>query len=325
MRKIVSILILFCGVYVASAQQEQQYSQYMINPYTINPAVGGTEDFFDLKAGFRTQWVGLDGAPKTFYLSGHGTIGKDFRQYHHHGEHKAWHGVGGYIYKDITGPISRTAFYASYAYNMPLTKHLRLSLGMFLGGKQYRLDPDYFRNITDDNDAQLSGGSSAFSKLVPDANVGAWLYSKNYYVGLSTFQVLRSSLDFNGLYKDGERTSFSRLANHYFVTGGVRLPIAREFDLIPSFAVKMVNPAPASIDLNLKAKLSDKYFGGVSYRFRDSFTALVGVTIARQLDISYSFDLTTSELRKYNSGTHEVIVGYRIKHPKHLDCPSRFW
>lgn len=325
MKKIVSIIILLCGVYVASAQQEQQYSQYMINPYTINPAVGGTEDFFDVKAGFRTQWVGLEGAPRTFYLSGHGTIGKDFRQYHHHGEHKAWHGVGGYIYNDVTGPISRTGFYASYAYNMPINKHIRLSVGAFFGGKQYKLDPNYFRNIVDDGDPQLTGGSSSFAKLVPDANVGAWLYSKDYYVGISTFQVLRSNLDFQGLYDDDERTSFSQLASHYFVTGGVRLPMAREFDLIPSFALKMVNPAPASIDVSVKAQLSDRYFGGLSYRFRDSFTAIVGVTLARQVDISYSFDLTGSDLRKHNSGTHEIVLGYRFKHSKHIDCPSRFW
>ncbi len=325
MKKILSLLLLVCGFYVASAQQEQHYSQYLVNPYTINPAVGGTEDFFDMKMGYRTQWVGLAGSPKTFYVSGHGTIGKEFRQYHHHGEHKAWHGVGGYIYNDITGPISRSAFYGSYAYNMPINKHIRLSVGAFGGAKQYRLDPSFFQNITDEGDPQLSGGTNEFDKLIPDLNVGAWLYAREFYVGISTFQLLGNDLDFQGLYQDGEREEFSKLASHYFVTGGFKLPVARDFDVIPSFAVKMVHPAPASIDLSVKAQLSDKFFGGLAYRFRDSFTAIAGVTIARQLDISYSFDFTTSSLRKHHSGTHEVVVGWRFKHPKHIDCPSRFW
>ncbi|MCP4522186.1 MAG: type IX secretion system membrane protein PorP/SprF [Cytophagales bacterium] len=325
MKKILGFILLVCGAYVASAQQEQHYTQYMINPYTINPAMGGTEDFFDLKAGFRSQWVGLEGAPRTFYLSGHGTIGKEFRQYHHHGEHKAWHGVGGYIYNDVTGPISRSAFYASYAFNMPINKHIRLSVGAFVGGKQYKLSPDYFRNITDDGDPQLSGASNDFSKLVPDANLGAWLYSKDFYVGVSTFQILNNDIEFQGLYEDGIRDEVSSLAHHYFITGGVRLPMARNFDLIPSMAVKMVYPAPASIDLGIKAQFADKFFGGLSYRFTDSFAAIVGVTIKRQVDVSYSFDMTSSDLRNHHTGTHEIVVGYRFKHPKHIDCPSRFW
>src|SRR5690554_3159577 len=109
------LLLFFATVY---AQQRPQYTQYMINPYVLNPAVAGIEDYIDIRAGYRNQWVGFSGAPRTFYLSGHTPIGRDkcinSRVKNTSG---GYHGIGAYISGDKTGPSSRTTINISYAYH----------------------------------------------------------------------------------------------------------------------------------------------------------------------------------------------------------------
>ena len=112
------------------AQQLAQYSQYMNNNYVINPAVAGTEDYIDVKFSYRTQWTGLDGAPKTYYASVNSSLGKLRTQPKRrmHDWEKGYHAIGAIVYRDETGPISRTGLYGSYTYNLALTRTLRLAL-----------------------------------------------------------------------------------------------------------------------------------------------------------------------------------------------------
>ena len=316
--------VVFCGV--SYAQQEQQFTQYMINPYTINPALGGTEDFIDVKLGYRKQWVGLESSPRTFYLTGHGTIGKEFngRGYHHKTEHKKWHGIGGYVYGDKTGPISRTSFYGQYAYNIGITRKVRLSLGTFFGFKQFSYDVSGLRRETQD-DVVLP--DKKMTKVIPDVNLGFWAYSEYWFFGASAFQLLQNDITFEELTASSTTGTENngQLVSHYFITGGLRMPMSKELAVIPSFAVKGVSPAPVSVDLNVKVDYNDQYFGGFSYRVGDSFSGIIGTVINKMWEVSYSYDLTTSDLRKVSAGSHEIIVGVRIKHPGHVICASQFW
>ena len=179
------------------AQQTPQFSQYMLNGYLINPALAGTEDYVDLKVGYRNQWgSSFDGqAPKTFYVSGHSPIAKPHEYYHAKGEHVNWHGVGGLVVSDKTGPISNNSFYASYSYNMGIVKQkgtgiykrggVRASFGMFLGLRQMNID---FSQLWTETDEQLSGNQGQYNQLVPDASVGTWIYGETWYAGLSAMQ-----------------------------------------------------------------------------------------------------------------------------------------
>lgn len=319
------------------AQQEQQYTQYFVNGFVLNPARAGTEDFIDARLGYRNQWTGFqvndpdyEGGPvnpRTGYLSVHSNVG-------HHGtgagrtragKPRGHHGVGGYIYDDKTGPIGRTGFYGAYAYNLPLNRDLRLSIGAFMGAKQFRINGEdwdaYDPVVLDDN---LSDGQ--FSKFVPDAAVGAFLYSKYYFVGVSSFQVFRSKIIVQGAGANPEASN-GRMYRHHFVTGGLKLPVASDITVIPSFAMKMVRPTPVSFDANVIVQYGNLYFLGVSTRLGstnlDAISGVAGVTLWEQFDISYSYDLNLSGLRRYNTGSHEIVIGYRFKHPYHIDCPGR--
>lgn len=325
MKRILLYLSTLVAVGSLWGQQDQQYTQYMANQYTINPAVAGTEDFIDVKLGFRTQWVGFDAAPKTMYLSAHSTIGKEFNSAHgrHKGEHGYWHGIGGYIYSDQTGPISRNAFYGTYAFNTAIAKKLRMSIGASFGVKQFNFDPNSYRKNIVDNGDQLIEGS--YNEVIPDLNLGVWVYNKDFYFGVSAYQMLRSEVNFEGIYEDAHNGNYTQFNSHYYMTGGIMMPMSDKITLVPSFMLKYVTPSPMSLDLNGKILYDDKFWGGVSYRVGDAFSLIAGVVLMKQLDVSYSYDLTTSAIAKFSSGSHEVIIGYRFQHPKTLSCPTNYW
>ncbi len=325
MRRVLLTIAFAAATTLAFSQQRAQFSQYMVNNYVLNPAIAGTEDFIDLKAGFRSQWLGFDGAPVTYYVSAHSPVGREHGtgHGHHRGEHKGWHGIGAYLYNDITGPTSRSGALASYSYNLPINKQIRMSLGLFGGFQQFKIDGNSFV-LLDEVDNVLNGVRTTF---VPDAIVGTWVYSKYWYAGVAAHQILQNKLEFEDVASinfDGQ--DISKLNNHYFINGGMNVPVGYDYSVVPSFMVKFVRPAPVSVDLN--CKLSYKkgmYWAGFSYRSLDSFTLIMGTTIKYRLGISYSFDLTTSELRRYNAGSHEIVISYRIPPHGRPDCPSKFW
>ena len=276
---------------VAFAQQQAQYSMYMINNYTLNPAVGGTEDYTDLKISYRTQWVDFGGAPKDFYVSGHTAIGK-VKYADESVKPMPFHGVGGYIYNDITGPSSRLGAYGSYAYHLPLTSKLTASFGAFLGFQQYRLDASQLNFYSDDVQPETAVNGKQ-SKFLPDANIGGWLYHKNYYIGASVFQILNNGLNFD----DVKNSVEGKMNSHFFATAGYRVPINDDFTWVPSFVVKAVSPVPMQFDINSKFRYQDLAWVGFSYRKKDAFILLAGVTLLEHWDIAYSYDIATSNLK----------------------------
>ncbi len=324
MKRVFYILYFLGTSYLTWGQQEQHFSQYMVNQYLINPALGGTEDFTDIKLGHRRQWVGFEHAPKTSYLTTHTTLGRDYnaRDHHHKGEHKSWSGIGGYVFTDNTGPINRTAFYGQYSFNMPLTKKIRLSTGAFLGLKQYRYDFSGLRRESTVDPAIVTNQMS--TEMKPDMSIGLWMYSNSFYAGLSLFQLLKNKISYQGAALSGALNN-GYMNRHLFITSGLRLPVAREINIIPSFLLKAVTGAPVSADLNLKLDYTNKFFVGLSYRTQDAFALIIGTIISHRFEMSYSYDVTTSSIRQASSGSHEIIVGFRIVHKGRLMCPSRFW
>lgn len=318
------ILVLISSFFALSvvAQQQEHYSMYMMNNYLVNPAEGGTEEFVDLKLGYRTQWVGLEGAPRTFYISGHTPLGK--RESTIEGlKQMPFHGVGGAVISDAIGPHSILTAKASYAYHLPVSNDLVLSLGAFGGIKQYRtnqaeLSPE--DGATFDSDPSLSNIQTT---IVPDMSLGIWGYSKNYYFGVATFQILNNKVqtvqDVEGATEEGA------LSMHHWVTGGYLFKIDSIWNLVPSVVVKYANPAPITFDINFKINYDDKYWAGVSYRNQDAVIGMVGATFKKLVDVGYSYDFTTSDINTVSSGSHEIFVGLRLPNHVHKPAPAQFW
>lgn len=312
------LLIVSCNTF---AQQEQQYSQYMINQFTLNPAIAGTEDFIDINLGFRNQWTGFESAPRTYYLSAHGTLGKSTHQYHHQNERSTWHGVGTQIYRDETGPIVRNAYLLAYAYNFPLSKNIRVSVGSYVGMKQQNYRANFWQNIDDTNDGLFANNIN--TGLQPDLHLGGLIYAPTFFINLAVNQLLNKNLIYSGLTENA--TTNGKFNKHVFASAGLKLAASETVELMPSMMFKYTPSAPLSIDFNLKVKHNNKYWYGASYRWLEAVNAFVGAEVHQQIDVSYAFEWSTTTIGGYIKGTHEIIVGLRLAHPKSLECPSKYW
>lgn len=318
MRNSILIALAFF-FFVTKGQQEQQYSQYMLNQFALNPAVAGTEDFVDIVIGARKQWAGFESAPTTTFITAHMPLGKKRTQFHHVGENKTWHGVGVQAFSDITGPISRNSLLLAYAYNLPITSTIRLSSGAYLGFKQWKTNTEKWRNIDDESDYLFANNLN--SGLLPDLHLGVCLYSPNFYVNLSTFSLLQNDLKIS-VNNDAEN---AKQYAHYFLNGGLRLWLNETTQISPSIMLKYTNGTPLSVDLNGKITHNNKFWYGFSYRVRDAFNVFVGAEFNNQLYASYAFEWSHTAIGKHIVGSHEIILGLRLKAPKAIDCPSKYW
>ncbi|MCO4293810.1 type IX secretion system membrane protein PorP/SprF [Solitalea sp. MAHUQ-68] len=305
---LLTIALLTLGGFVYG-QQRPQYTLYMQNNYILNPAIAGIEDYYDMKLSYRSQWVGLEAAPKTGYLSYQMPIG-DVDSRHH--------GVGGNIVSDKTGPTSRLSFDGSYAYHLPISGNLKVSFGVSAGFTQYTTDASQL-NPADPNDPAIA--NSRISQFLPDVSAGLWLYSDKFYVGASGLQLVPATLN----YGSSTPSDQNRYRAHYFFTGGYRFPIGYDFLATPSIMVKWIDPAPASMDFNFKLMYQETVWAGVSYRKADSFSALLGVNISSLINVAYSYDYGVNELTDFHKGSHEIILGLQLNNSGRLKCPRNVW
>ena len=304
-------------------QQLPQYTQFAINPYIVNPAIAGTEDFTHLKASFRSQWSGFEQAPNTGYLTGHSTINKRTIGYTHKKfamEH--WFSLGGIFTYDEAGPIKQVSSYATFSYNIPLSNEgVRLSFGMNAGLKNFSYDPEGFTtNLLDSNDPFIQNG---YSSTVFDMASGFWLYNKKIFIGASSFQLLESELKNN--FSTGENISKGSLMRHYFIMAGGKINIHRKLYVVPSALVKSIPSLPLSFEVNSKFVYKNNFWIGGNYRDKESFSAFIGMLINERFEVSYAHDIIISSIKHSAAASHEILIGYRINKDSKILCPSEFW
>jgi type IX secretion system PorP/SprF family membrane protein len=289
------ILLIILGAGTVAglhAQQLPQLTQYQFNDYVFNQAVAGSRPFFELRSGHRYQWVGIQDAPRTFVLSGTSPVGAKM-------------GVGGYLFTDIVGPTRRTGVQFSYAYHLQLAPDLKLSLAASGGILQFLIDGSkiQFHDQGDPiMDSQLRG------EIKPDATFSFLLYHPRFWFGASAPQLLNNKV----VFVDDRTGDMSRMVRHFYAMGGYRLPIGEDFKLEPSFLVKYVDPVPVKADLNATLRYKDAFWIGASYRTNDAWCAMLGYWHKQSFQFGYSYDIITSNLRNYSTGSHEVMLAVTI-------------
>ncbi len=317
MKKALLILVMGITALGTKGQQMPMFTQYMHNPYILNPAATGTSINTQAMLGYRNQWTNFEGSPKTFYFSMHGALGsvKTIKkrsprsgrgQPAHLG---SYHSVGGYVFRDVTGPTSNSGIFASYAYHLEIDAGTYLSMGAFLGGLQYTLDADEIRLANNSNDLDEALGTGKQSQIIPDAAIGVFLHADRYFLGLSARQILQNKFQFNDMLED----KYSKLVNHIYLSAGYNLRLDRTWTLQPSTLLKYSQPAEWQLDLNVKAIYNQMMWAGVSLRTGESVSALLGLNLQESLTLGYSYDYGIKEIGKLHSGSHEIVLGYIFK------------
>jgi type IX secretion system PorP/SprF family membrane protein len=335
------IIILCCCLNIgAFAQQRPYYTQYIMNNYIINPAVAGIENYWDVKASHRMQWVGLQDAPVTTYLTFHGPLKKSnyerespttfrargdnprgeayWRDYTAADPHA---GVGFTIINDKTGPLNRFAAYGTYAYHIGLSPTTNLSAGVSVGMTNISLDASKldFGSITVD---PAVGSSGIINRLKPDVSAGLWLYSKDYFVGLSAQQIVPQNVSFSD---NTVSLTGGKLIPHLFLSAGYRMQMSDDVSFLPSMLIRYISPLPVGYDVNAKFQYQDIMWLGASYRYKDGFAAMMGVNLNHSINIGYSYDLQTSRLNTVSRGTHEILIGFLLGNKWGDWCPRNLW
>ncbi len=286
MKKFIIFLLSSMSLF---AQQEPHYTQYMYNMNIINPGYVIDEPGM-IEAGslYRSQWVGVNGAPRTGNLFANIPLNNKIEI------------SLNFLNDEIGDAIKQTEniFNIDIAYKIKLTEDMNMSFGVKTGFNH--LSTNVFEsNVNDDSFFQNT------KKTVLNIGAGVFLFSEKYYIGLSSPNLLPNQIDTNS-------DTFYQNQVHLFLIGGYVFDVADNIKLKPSTVVKQSIGAPLSFDLSLNALYQEKFELGVSYRYQDAITAMLGVEVLPDLRLGYAYDFNTSVLNDFNSGSHEFILTYRF-------------
>lgn len=293
--KKIFLLFVFLVTYTFSfAQQDPQFSQNMFNMLQPNPATAGANDAICASLLYRNQWVDFDGAPKTFLLSVDAPV--EFL----HG------GLGLTLMTDKLG--FEKSFNAKLAYALRFDVGSgKIALGVDLGLLQKSLEGGLVGNggvfnPVDPGDQSIPQGNVSGSKF--DLGAGAFYNSEHFYAGISSTHLLQGEINYGDLKTE--------VVNHLYGTIGASLNLAPSIALKPLVFVKSI-PAKTIFDINANVHFNNRFWIGGSYRVDDAIVAMVGVNLIQNLRIGYSYDITTSNIKDYSNGTHEITLGYCYK------------
>ncbi len=290
MRTKILIFALMLTCYTGLAQQDAQYTQYMYNTININPGYAGSRGVMSIFGLHRTQWVGLDGAPTTNAFSINTPINNSRL------------GVGLSLVNDRIGPTSDNTISADLSYTIPMNEDYKLSFGVKASGNIFNLDTNKL-TPAQANDPNLQNFDNEFS---PNFGAGVYLHSDKFYLGLSVPNFLQDSK-----YNDNDVAVFQERMNFYFI-GGYVFDIGSSVKFKPAVLTKLVTGAPLQVDASANFLFFDKLMLGGAYRWDAAVSALAGFQVTDGLFIGYSYDMETTELRRYNSGSHEVFLRFEL-------------
>ncbi|WP_036153763.1 PorP/SprF family type IX secretion system membrane protein [Maribacter forsetii] len=307
----VTVLLIVVSFWTTNAQQDAQYTQYMYNTISVNPAYAGSRGVISIAALHRSQWVGLDGAPKTQTLNIHSPISRKV-------------GLGLSIVNDEIGNGTNqdTYFDAVFSYTVPTSEEGKLSFGLKAGGHFLNIDFNRLRNYDPSNAA--IGQTSIDKKFSPNFGAGIYYHTKQFYAGLSVPNFLETE------HFDSSGNSNSYIAqermNWYLITGYV-FDINPNLKLKPALLFKAVEGAPLQADLSATVLLDDTFSLGAAYRWDAAMSALVGFQLNEKLMLGLAYDREITELgnSSFNDGSFEIFLRFEfITQRKNILTPRFF-
>ena len=293
-KRLVLFLVLLTGM--VSAQQDAQFTQYMYNTININPAYAGSREAMSIFALHRTQWVGLDGAPVTNTASVNTPInGSNI-------------GLCFSVVNDRIGPSDENNISADFSYTINASERYKLSFGLKASANLLNIDFTKL-NLYDKND--YSFDTNVDNKFSPNIGIGLYLHSDNTYVGLSAPNLLETQ-HFDRYAGTGANSHVAKERIHYYFIAGHVFDLSAEVKLKPSILTKMVQGAPLQVDLSANFLINEKFTAGLAYRWDAAFSALAGFQVSDSWFIGYAYDMETTKLANYNSGSHEIFLRYEL-------------
>ncbi len=287
--KILTFAMLLTG-FVAFAQQDSQYTQYMYNTLSVNPAYAGSRGALSLFGLHRSQWIGLDGAPVTNAFSAHTPINESRL------------GFGLSLVNDKIGPTNENTISGDASYTVPTSETWKLSFGVRATLNLFDLDRGRL-NPQQADDPSLQGFDN---KLSPNFGAGVYWHSDKTYIGLSVPNILETSR-----YSDDDVVVNKEKMNVYLIGGHV-FELSPSVKFKPAVLSKMVSGAPLQVDVSGNFLFYERFVLGAAYRWDAAVSGMAGFQISDAIFIGYGYDHETTRLRNYNSGSHEIFLRFEL-------------
>jgi type IX secretion system PorP/SprF family membrane protein len=292
--KLIIMLLLLTGT--LSAQQDAQFTQYMYNTVNINPGYAGSRESMSIFALHRTQWVGLEGAPITNTASVNTPInGSNL-------------GLGVSIINDRIGPSDENNLAIDLSYSINTSERYKLSFGIKASANLLNVD---FNRLSQYDQNDYAFQTNIDNKFSPNIGVGFYLHSDNTYVGLSAPYLLQTK-HFDRYAATGANSHVAKEKINLYLIAGYVFDLSYNVKFKPSLLTKYVQGAPLQVDLSTNFMFNDKFVVGVAYRWSAAVSAMVGFHASDSWFIGYGYDLETTRLSNYNSGSHEIFLRYEL-------------
>lgn len=306
-RLIFLVVLLVLITFTGYSQQDPQYTQYMYNMNIVNPAYAGSRGTLSIGLLGRTQWVGIDGAPKTATLAIHAPVGKNLA-------------AGFSAIADEYGPVQEQNIYADISYTVTTSEEGRLAFG--LKGGITLFDVGLLSAILPQTEPGVDPlFSDNINESFPNFGAGVYYYTDKFYLSLSAPNLLESK----HLEKQSGTIIQASEKMHYFLGAGYVFELSESLKFKPSTMFKAVSGSPLSIDVSANFLFNERLELGLNYRLDDSLGALVNFGVTPDLRIGYAYDYTTTNLGNFNSGTHEMFLLWDIDFSKkNLKSPRFF-
>ncbi|POS01827.1 PorP/SprF family type IX secretion system membrane protein [Flavobacterium croceum] len=308
MKKLTLLLAFGLVTYFdVNAQQDPHYTQYMYNLSVVNPAYAGSKE--NLAGGllYRKQWVEIEDAPTTGTFFLHSPVGKNV-------------GLGLSALNDKIGPVEETNVYADFSYTLKVSEEAKLAFGLKGGATFHKIDfMTIYPTLPNVGDDAFANGTMNPKRTLFNVGTGLFYYTNKYYVSLSIPNMLKSKyLDFNG-------RQYGTETLHYFLTGGYVFDLSPSVKFKPFAMVKTAFNAPTSFDLSTNFLFNEKFEIGATYRFEDSFGAMVSYGLSPNLRIGYAYDHITSDLKVTTPASHEFMLLFNLNFNKKVSQSSRYF
>ena len=287
--KFLFFALLLTG-FAGFAQQDAQYTQYMYNTININPAYTGSRGVMSIFGLHRTQWVGLDGAPVTNAVSLNTPINNSKL------------GIGLSFVNDRIGPTDENTISADISYTVQTSETYKLSFGIKGTANLFSLDVNKL-NPADAGDPHLQNFNNNFT---PNFGAGVYFHSDKLYVGLSVPNFLQTTR-----YEDNSVSVYKERMNFYFI-GGYVFDLSPSIKFKPAFLMKTIQGAPLQLDVSGNFLFNDKFTIGAAWRWDAAVSAMAGFQVTEGLFVGYGYDLETTKLSNYNSGSHEIFLRFEL-------------
>ena len=282
----------------AFAQQDPEFTQFMFNKMYYNPAYAGVEGITHFNLLVRSKWTGYastfdgaGGAPTTQVFTMSSPI------------YKLKSGFGVNLMNDNLGNLNNLSMQGSYAYHIPI-QEAKLSIGVNAGFFSQSIDFSKYRP-SDPNDPLLKTGKETQVRF--DMGFGVYYQAPKYYVSVSVNHLASPSFNF------GIDNLRNALEPTMYIMGGYHYSVSYNLTITPSLMVQS-DFKKALINFGAIARLNDKFWGGLSYKYQESAAVILGMSLlkSKALEVGYGFDYIVHDQEAKQPTSHEIRLGYLL-------------